>query len=152
MEVAAFNLFFSSFSDLFPPLMSLNSRFFQPLHLLFASQFVLFFLLPLSALLLALFTSFSTLFCLSANSFGFCSRPHPFPFSIRISPHSFIYCHLSCVFYWVSSIPSSVHSFHTISFCPFSTLFPFYYQRCSHLHCPLQFLFMQLSVSLLLLL
>lgn len=58
---------------------------FQPLHLLFASQFVLFFLLPLSALLLTLFTSISSLLRLSADSFGFCPLPSP------LSPPSYTY-------------------------------------------------------------
>lgn len=46
---------------------------------------MLFFLLPLSALLLTLFTSISSLLRLSADSFGFCPLPSP------LSPHSYTY-------------------------------------------------------------
>lgn len=128
-----FNLFFSSSSHLLSLLSCfLNSPssvfpLFQPLCLLFASQFVLFFLPTLSALLSPLFTSVFTLFCLSANSFSFSFCPQPFLFSFYISLYSFTYCHSSfCIFYRVSSTLSSFLSTTNFFLSLFNT-FPFYH-------------------------
>lgn len=91
---------------------------------------MLFFLLPLSALLLTLFTSISSLLRLSADSFGFCPLPSP------LSPHSYTYSSFaSC-----AGFPRLPPLFSL-------TLISFYHQCFSN---PISF-FMQFSLLLLLL-